>query len=369
MKKTKNVLAFLLSAAMMASLVSCGDTTTTTAASTTAAATTAAVSEAAATPAETTASPETTGAAAGAVTLTDQAGREVTVGDVKSIAICWYMANDFVLALGAADRLVAIGPHDDFQNLVSPELETMDTVGRGRPDMEKLASLNPDLFVHTASDKENLQACEELGIPALAIAPETAEETLDAFRLVGKALGLEDRAEMLCNYYNQVMAIAKDKLAGVKTEDMPTFVLLGSEMGAVGTKSMMQTQMISAGGGVNVADGVESEELWPVVGTEQVFEWNPDYIFVSSTAEYTVEDVLNDAAWSDLTAVKEGHVYAVPSELHSWENLGLAPCLGTVWSMMKMHPDLYTEEELNTLVKEFYSTVYNLDVDRETLKY
>lgn len=364
----KKALAWLLASLMAASLAGCGGNDTTTAAETTAAETTAEETTAAET--TTAETEEATEAASGSVTLTDQAGRQVTVEQpVETIALCWYMADDFVLALGAGDRIVAIGPYDDFQTLVEPSLPELGTVGRGRPDMEQLAALDPDLFVHTASDTENLQACEELGIPTLAIAPETIEDTKEAFLLVGQALGLEERAQMLCDYYDQVVGIAQEKLADVAEEEMPTFVLLGSDMGSVATDSMMQAQMITAGGGVNAAAEITSEELWPVVGTEQIFSWDPDYIFLSSTAEYTVEDVLNDAAWSDLTAVKEGHVYAVPSELHSWENLGLAPCLGTVWSMMTMYPDLYTEEEFDQLVKEFYSTVYDLEVDREMLGY
>jgi iron complex transport system substrate-binding protein len=328
---------------------------------------------------ETTEAVKTTGAEATAaektteenktVTVVDQAGRTVTVGEVDSIALCWYMANDFVLSLRAGDRIAAIGPYDDFQLLVEPALSGLDTVGRGRPDMEKMAALNPDLFIHTASDGDNLQACDELGIPAVAIAPETAEETLDALKLVGKALGQEERAQMLCDYYNEIMDIAAKKTADLKEADKPTFLLLGKDMGAVATNEMMQAQMILAGGGINMAGDMESEELWPVAGTEQIFAWDPDYLFISSTANFTAEDIRKDAAWADLTAVKEGHVYEVPSELHSWENLGLAPCLGTVWSMMKMHPDLYTEEDFDKLVKEFYKTVYDLDIDREILKY
>lgn len=372
-KKGKRGLSLLLSLLLVLSLAACGQKdSATTAAETTETTTSTATTQAAATKAETTAEATTeaaTQAAAYPLTLTDMTGREVTIEKADRIAICWYMANDFVLALGAGDRLACIGPYNDFQTLVAPGLTELDTVGRGRPDMEKLAALNPDLFIQTASDKENLQACDELGIPAIGIRAETAEETMDVLRLVGKALGLEERAEMLCDYYEEIMSIAADKLKDVKEEEMPTFVLLGSDMGSVGTADMMQAQMIEAGGGVNAARDITSEELWPVVGTEQIFQWDPDYIFLSDTAEYTVEDLVNDPAWADLKAVKEGKVYEVPSKLHAWESLGLSPCLGTVWSLLKMHPDLYTEEELDEVVTDFYKTVYNLEVDRDMLGY
>ncbi len=302
------------------------------------------------------------------VTVVDQAGREVVIEEpVESIAICWYMANDFVLALGADDKLVAIGPHDEFQSLVAPRLDEIDTVGRGKPDMEKLADLDPDLFVHRVSDPDNLAACDALGIDAIAIAPETADETKEALTMVATALGETERAEMLIDLYDSIVDIATQATADVK--DKPTFLLLGKELGGVANDAMMQAQMIVAGGGVNLAADVETNELWPVAGVEQIFAWDPDFIFVSQTAEYTAADLLADPAWADLNAVKAGHVYDVPGKLHNWENLGLAPCLGTVWSMMKMYPDAYSEEEFDKLVVDFYKTVYDLDVTREMMGY
>ena len=307
------------------------------------------------------------------VTVTDYLGREVTLGEVKSIALAWYMADDFPLALGAGDRIVAVGPYDDFHATVCPALKEMDSVGRGKPDMEKLAQLNPDLLIHKAYDKETIQACEDMGINVIGISAETSEETLDTLKLVGKALGLEDRANMLCDYYNSIMDIAKDKIKDIKPEDYKSFLYLGKKDGSVADGSMMQAQMVSAGGGRNLAEDIDSKEFWPVVGMEQIFEWNPEFIFLSSSfssgSDVDIESLISDPAWKELQAVKNGNVFVMPSTLHAWENCGLAPCLGTVWSMMKMYPELYSEKEFDKLVEEFYKTVYNLDLDREALGY
>lgn len=303
------------------------------------------------------------------VTITDQAGREVTVGEVNSTVICWYMANDFVLALDKADTLIAIGPYDDFQALVAPRLTELDTAGRGKPDLEKLASLNPDLFIHRVSDPENLEACDELGITAIAIAPETAEETMDALRIIGQALGASERAEMLIDYYDSIVDIAKAGTANVPEDEKHTFLILGSDIGYVASDAMMQAQMIDLGGGINMAADVTDSNSWTDIGTEQIFAYDPEFLFISSTANFTVDDIMNDPAWADLTAVKNGNVYAVPSTLHAWENLGLSPCIGSVWAMSVMYPESITQEKLDEIVTDFYKTVYNLDVDREFLGY
>lgn len=301
------------------------------------------------------------------VTITDQAGRTVEVGDVETISVCWYMANDFVLAMGLGDKLASIGPHDDFQIMVLPGIPNLQTVGRGRPDMEKLAALNPDLFIHTVADKENIDAIERLGIPMIQIDPEDIDATLEAYHLVGKATGNEGRAIMLEEYYRNTVKIAADRIGNVPEDQRPTFVLLGGEKGKVADGSMMQSEMIVNGGGVNKAASIAAEEFWPEVGVEKVFEWNPDVIFVSRQAKYTAEEILQDPVWADLAAVKNGRVYELPSKLHNWENPGMATCLGTVWSMMKLYPEQYSEEEMDKLVSDFYKTVYNLDIGRSAL--
>ncbi len=345
MKNLKRCLAVLLAAAMMLAAVGCGKTDEQ--------------------PKETQEPKE--------VTIVDQAGREVTVGKVETIALAWYMANDFPLALGVGDRIVAVGPYDDFQKMVVPAFETMDTVGRGKPDLEKMAAVNPDLFIHKAYDTEGIKACEELGIPTIGISPEDVESTLEILRFLGEALGVSDRAEMLCNYYSDIMKISEDYLKNVKPEDYPTFLMLGQKSGSIADGSMMQAQMISSAGGKNLAEDMDAKEFWPVVGLEQIFQWDPDFLFLSSSfssgGDYTLEDIMSDPAWAELKAVKAGHVYMVPSTLHAWENPGLAPALGTVWSMMKMYPDSFEEAKFDELVKDFYKTVYNLEIDRETLGY
>lgn len=321
-------------------------------------------------PAENQPEPEQTPEPVYPMTLVDMAGHEITLEkEVETVALTWRMANDCLLALGAADRMVCVGPLPDFDAIVAPNwVELSGKAGRGTsPDWEVMADLAPDLYIN-GTNSETLEAGDQLGIPVLAITMEDMDETMEALRLIGKALGLEDRAEMLCDYYDSIMSIPEERLSRLE-EELPTFLLLSGEGETVGTPAMMQAQMVAAGGGVNAAAEITSDELWPAAGVEQVFSWDPDYIFMSATADRTAADILGDPAWADLTAVKNGNVYDVPSALHSWEGLGLSPCLGTVWSLLKMHPDLYTEEELDTVVKEFYQTVYGLEADRELLGY
>ena len=303
------------------------------------------------------------------LTIIDQAGRTVEVGKVETIAVCWYMADDFVLAMGLGDKLVAIGPYDDFHVFVKPDIPDLDTVGRGRPDMEKLASVNPDLFIHTVGDKDNIAAVEALGIPMIQIDPETIEKTLDAYKLIGQATGTDDRALLLETIYHDIVNDATKIIGDAAQKDRPSFVILGSDPGKIADGKMMQAVMIANGGGVNVADEKEGDGFWPEVGVEQVFAWDPDYILISQTADYGVEDILDDSAWSDLKAVKNNNVFKIPGSLHHWENPGMGTALGTLWAAKTFFPGTYSDKKFDKTVKDFYKRIYNIDVTREIIGY
>ncbi|MEG2174780.1 MAG: ABC transporter substrate-binding protein [Oscillospiraceae bacterium] len=304
------------------------------------------------------------------ITVTDQAGRTVTTTQpVNRIAVCWYMANDFVLAMDLGDKLVAAGPRDDFQKMVLPALNDMDTVGKGRPDMEKLAAMKPDLFIHTIGDKENREAVDALGIPMILIDPETIDKTLDAYQIIGEAVGKPERAQMLNKLYHSIVDKAQSLVGSTPETNRPTFVLLGKDSSKVANGGMMQAEMLTAAGGVNLAQSLEGAGLWPEAGTEQVFAWDPNYLFISSTSAISAADLMKDPAWADLQAVKNGKVYQIPGTLHHWENPGMATCLGTLWAANKMYPGTLSDADFDAVVTDFYKTVYGLDMNRETLGY
>lgn len=302
-------------------------------------------------------------------TVIDQAGRTVEVGEVETVAVCWYMADDFVLAMGLGDKLVAIGPYDDFHVLVKPDIPELDTVGRGRPDMEKLASVNPGLFIHTVADQDNVEAVEALGLAMIQIDPETIEKTLDAYKLVGQATGTYDRALMLEEIYYDITNEAEEIIGDIAQEDRPSFVILGADPGKIADGKMMQAVMITNGGGVNVAAEKEGDGFWPEVGVEQVFVWDPEYIFISQTADYSVQDIINDPTWSDLQAVKDNKVFKIPGSLHNWENPGMGTALGTLWAAKTFFPGAYSDEKFDGTAKEFYKRIYNIDVSSEIIGY
>ena len=309
---------------------------------------------------------------AGTVTIVDMAGREVEIPEnVESVALIYGVVTSYIAALGKADKLAAVVSFGDFFRMVHPVFETVGTVGRGQVDMEALAQLNPDLFIHRASDLKTLSAVQELGIPAIGITAENQEDITDTLSLLGKALGAGDRADELIAYYDRMIDKARELSRDIPMAKRKSAIVMGSRIGSVANGAMLQSFMIETAGGVNRAKDVVSAERWPVVGTETIFGWNPDFIFITNnrSSGYRVETLMTDPAWANLTAVKERQVYLVPSDLDSWEFPGISSALGALWMLSAMYPDKLDMEQIDALAKEFYKKVYNLDVTSELMGY
>ena len=75
-------------------------------------------------------------------------------------------------------------------------------------------------------------------------------------------------------------------------------------------------------GGRNVAEGVAAENSNAVINMEQVYEWNPDIIFITNFTPVQPEDLYENAVgqddWSPVKAVQDKNVYnflSAPTEV------------------------------------------------------
>lgn len=306
------------------------------------------------------------------MTVVDQAGREVTVKkDPRSIALCYRVVIRFLLSLEQGDKIVGIGKSEPFLEELQPSLADAADVGKGVADIEALAELKPDLFIHKAGDLKSLEAVEKIGIPAVGIEVETPEDMVTALDLLGKVCGAGEKAAELIEYYDERIKESEELASQLDESRKPTAIVMGTSIGKVADGSMLQGEMLERAGAVNCAADLKATELWPTAGVEQIFAWDPDYIFItnSESAVYTAEDILKDPAWSELAAVKKKRVYTMPAERDSWEFPGVVSTLGIDYMMHVMHPELLDEKTLKEHVDAFYELSYGRTFDRKELGY
>ncbi|MGL4484130.1 MAG: ABC transporter substrate-binding protein, partial [Anaerovoracaceae bacterium] len=284
-------------------------------------------------------------------------------------------------------KITGIGKTEDFFYEISPEMKKAKSVGMGVVDLEALAELHPDIFIHKSSDRKTLDRVSDIGIPAIGIDVESPKAMMIAIKILGKVLGKEKRAKTLTSFYkneiDQAMSIT-GKLGDERTLELekekanngerPKAIIMGSSIGKVADGHMIQSKMIGYAGGKNPAEEIKVTELWPTVGVEQIIKWNPEYIFItgSESANYSPDDLFKDTAWKEITAIKNKNVFVIPSQgkeknaeklpvprfSDSWELPGLANLLAINYMTYKMHPNAMSKKKLDKKIKNFYETCY-----------
>ncbi|PCN50004.1 cobalamin-binding protein, partial [Candidatus Geothermarchaeota archaeon ex4572_27] len=140
-------------------------------------------------------------------TVVDDFNRSVVIPREPVRVVCQGPScTEIVYALGALDRVVAVDPFSDYP----PEVASKAKVGASglgyiklHASAEDFLSLNPDLIIaysYVEAEEASttiLPQLEALGLKVIVLKPHTIEDVLNDILLVGKALGVEDRAEKL----------------------------------------------------------------------------------------------------------------------------------------------------------------------------
>lgn len=303
------------------------------------------------------------------VTLTDHAGRTVTIeSQPEKIVSGYYITTSLLIALGLKDKTVGIeakAKSRPIYALSAPEFLDLPDVGSAKEfNLEACAALEPDLVIVPMKLKDSAQAMEELGLKVLLVNPEDEallEETID---MVGQATGTREAAKKLIDYTQDTLKKLQDTL---KDAGQPK-VYLGGNSSFLSTAgaSMYQNTLIVNGGGANAAAELE-DTYWAEVSYEQILAWNPEVIVVVPGAQYTVEDVLKDPQLAEVTAVKEKAVYQMPASFEAWDSPVPSAVLGSLWMAAILHGDVYSFDTFKTDAADFYKTFYGIDIDTSLL--
>ena len=310
------------------------------------------------------------------ITVTDMAGREVTIeSEPQHIVSGYYISSSACIALGLEDRIVGIeakAGQRPIYTAAAPQLIDLPNVGTAKEfDLETCLSTEPDLVILPMKQKDTAAALEELGVPALLVLPESHEQIIEMFTLIGTAANCMDAAEDLIAYYEAELAEVEALAANVT--EAPTVYITGtSSYLTTAPGQMYQSSLITAAGGNAAGADIEGTS-WMEISYEQLLTMNPDIIVVptnnwaNNSPDFTVEDVLADAELSEVTAVKNGAVYQMTVGFEAWDSPAPSGILGVKWMLKTIHPDLYTEAEFVADVQEFYQTFYGFSVDAASI--
>lgn len=371
MKTTfKKQLSIILICTMLAVLTACGTDSATTTQSTTESTTAASVSESASSEevSEELSSEESSTEADAEqtvypVTVTDQAGREVTIEkEPSSIVSGYYISSSLLIALGLKDKVVGIEAKADkrpIYKLAAPELTELPNVGTAKEfNLETCAALSPDLVILPIKLKDAAQSLTDLGITVLLVNPESQDLMTEMINTIATATNTNSEAAKLLAYIDSQKNMLTSALSGVEPESV--YLAGNSSFLSTAGPSMYQSSIIELAGGKNAADSI-TDSYWAEISYEQLLAWDPSYIIIASDAEYTVDDVMNDPNLAECTAVKNSHVYAIPGDVEALDSPVPAGILASVWLAGILHPDQVSADTYTTEMTNYYETFYGIN--------
>ena len=248
-----------------------------------------------------------------AVTVTDMAGREITL-DAPATKVVALTASDceILAALGAEDTLVGRGEYCDYPESV---LEVPAVQSGADTNLEQIIALEPQVVVMAkmAQTEEQVAALEKAGIRVVVSDAQDIEGVYTAIRLIGALVGRNDEAEAMVADMQSTFAdiAAKSENTGKTVYFEVSPLQWGLWTAGKGT---FMDELATMCGLTNAFADVEG---WAEISEEQVLERDPDYIVTISMyygeGPTPVEEIKSRAGWDALKAVQNDAIFNADS--------------------------------------------------------
>ncbi len=273
------------------------------------------------------------------ITVTDSAGREITIEEAPEKIVSGAPANTEILyALGLGDQIVGV---TDWCNY---PLEAMDkpTVG-GFSDinLEKVVELDPHIvFGAIGVQGPLIQSFEDAGIVFVAIEPETLDELIDSIELIGAIAGKEQEAQELISDMESRIDAVKEKVVDIPEDERPgvLYEVWNDPVMTIGPNTYI-SDMIEIAGGRNIFS--DAQDNWPVVDIESILARDPQVIISSMHHHRSGPDEFYQMnTWSEISAIRNKRVYVV-SDGDVFARVGPRIIDGLEEFARYIHPDLF----------------------------
>ena len=329
-----------------------------------------------ASPVPTASAPASEPAAPTTRTITDMAGRTVTlpveintIGTFGSIGVL----NAFVETMGAGHKICNEGSAsfvrspswEKYQYKFTPQIKGMQEFESADREliMENILAVSPDLCL--SMSKNTTEALEAQGLNVVHLEWAKDEDIATCINLLGEILNAPDVAADYLKYFNDMVAKA-DAL----TDKIPETERKNVLYGAVSTMSqphVIAEWWIQKAGGISVTSdaliAAGGESLTYTL--EDLLLWNPDVMFISSANDR--EAILADERLADINAVKNDEIYALPRIAHTWGNRTTEQPLTIMWAINKLYPEILSDKELQDDIFYFYSHFFGTDFTSDEL--
>jgi iron complex transport system substrate-binding protein len=243
------------------------------------------------------------------IRVTDDTGQPIILEKPaqRIISLAPYIT-ELLFAAGAGEAIVGVTAFSDYPEAAR---SLKQVGGGGGLDLEAIMALQPDLVVawQSGNPRGQVERLQSLGITVFFSEPRRLQDVPATLRRFGRLAGTESAAAVQVDSFNRRYAELHEKYAQrpqvsvfFQIWDQPLMTLNGEHL---------FSDVVRLCGGENVFNALSA--LAPQIDVEAVLLANPDVIVIA--ADDSDSSLL--AAWQrwpQLSAVKQGHVYAIPRE-------------------------------------------------------
>ncbi len=331
------------------------------------------VSEPSTNPSDTPSDTPSEDAAAETRVFVDALGREVEIPVKVERIIPLGNTPRMGVYLGLADKFVGIGECEIAQSPIMayayphreawaklPNVGT-DAMGETAYYAEEIILAQPDLILcnYTADVADNIQT--QTGIPVVAVQEASlfSDEYDEAFRVLGDACGVSDRAEAVIAYIDSCIADLETRTKDLPDAGKPTVLGAGATFKGGHSIDGVYTnysvfEILSAN---DVAEEIAGQtgSSGVMVDREQILSWDPEIIFFDSGSMELVRTdyAENPGYFQQLQAVQNGELYQWPNSTWHWSNVEI-PLVSAYYVGAMLYPDAFADLDFEAKASEIF---------------
>ncbi len=330
-------------------------------------------------------------AAAGTRTVTDHAGRRVTLPQkVEHVAVAsiFPLAALIALFLGSAEKITAMHQVSKTAALggllgeLFPEVKKADTsfMSGSSLNAEALLVQKPDAVFVNAGDARTIASLEAAGIPAIAVS--TSKWDYDAMRTLLEWVKLleavfpgegKTSASRLEALGKKISGRVQSRLKAVPEKDRAKAFFLFTYDGqkiVTSGRHFFGQYWSRASGMKNTAEGVEAKNANAAVSMEDVWRWNPDCIFITNFTKAVPEEFFSGKypEWKAVKAVREKRVYKMPLGTYRTYVPAAETPFMPLWFAKKAYPELFSDVSAAEEAVKFFREAFSVQLSEAQAK-
>lgn len=238
---------------------------------------------------------------------------------------------EIIYALGRGDRLVGRTALCDYPQ----EAQNAAVVGDFIEwNFETILALEPDVvFASSLNTEENEKKLKELGIQIVFLTQtESFDSVYETIGMIAKALNAEEKSAEIIQDMQQTIIDVQNSVSGLDKPTVYYVVGYGEYGDYTATGETFIASMLEMAGADNIAADITG---W-VYSLEKLMEKDPYMIICSEDAKKVFQQT---NGYKELTAVREGRIYAIDENLLVRQGPRLAEGLKKLAEII--HPEIF----------------------------